>query len=374
MTNIGSLYIHVPFCVRKCPYCAFYSRSYSKEAVGRYLDGLEMEIQWWKDRGIFPGPLKTIYIGGGTPSILTPCEWDRFIDIIAGHFTIETQAEVTVEANPDSVTPDLLSIWKNWYISRISLGVQSLDEHEIEWLNRPYSKEHVCKTLDMIKEYPFSLSCDLMFTIAGQTLRKWYENLSGLIHTWDPEHLSIYQLTLEHGTPWGMLPPEGITDGYGPYRFAQWYLPLKGYGQYEIASFAREEHICRHNLAYWYQENVIGLGPSAWGYLDGLRYSNAKELDTYLSSLRSKSQKGAWSYSEYLDNRKKAREAAILALRTSKGFNCREFRERFGSQSINEILDILDNIPDHLCCHKRDRVYLTSRGMRVANAIWEQLV
>jgi len=374
MTKISSLYIHVPFCVRKCPYCAFYSRTYSKEAVGRYLDGLEMEIQWWKDRGIFPGPLKTIYIGGGTPSILTPCEWDRFIDIIAGHFTIETQAEVTVEANPDSVTPDLLSIWKNWYISRISLGVQSLDEHEIEWLNRPYSKEHVCKTLDMIKEYPFSLSCDLMFTIAGQTLRKWHESLSELIHTWDPEHLSIYQLTLEPGTPWGRLPPEGITEGYGPYRFAQWYLPRKGYWQYEIASFAREGHICRHNLAYWYQENVIGLGPSAWGYLDGLRYSNSKELETYLFSLRSKSQKGAWSYSEYLDNGQKAKEAAILSLRTSEGFNCSEFRERFGSQASDEILGILENIPKHLCCNRKGRIFLTSRGMRIANAIWEQLV
>jgi len=305
---------------------------------------------------------------------MTPWEWERFIDIIGENFSFESHAEVTVEANPDSVTPDLLFIWENWYISRISLGVQSLDEHEISWLNRPYTKKQVCRTLDLIKEYSFSLSCDLMFTIAGQTLRKWYGNLSGLIHTWGPEHLSIYQLTLEDGTPWGMSPPEGITDGYGPYRFAQWYLPLKGYGQYEIASFARDGHICRHNLAYWYQENVIGLGPSAWGYLDGLRYSNAKELDSYLSSLGSKSSDGAWSYSEFLDNGKKAKEAAILALRTSKGFNCSEFRERFGSQALNEILDILENIPDYLCCNKSDRVYLTSRGMRVANAIWEQLV
>jgi len=370
--EIRSIYIHIPFCLRKCPYCPFYSRAFSEDEADKYLSSLEKEIQWWKRSGHEIGILNTLYIGGGTPSILTDHQWSRLIGLLENSFRFSPDCEVSVEANPESVTQNRLFKWDNWRVNRISLGVQSLQDNELKWLERPYNRKDVTDALDLIRDHRFLLSCDLMFSLGNQPLRSLYSTLNELLNFWHPEHISTYQLTLEKGTPWGENPPENMDDGYAGYRFIQWYLSQKGYEQYEISSFARYNNYCRHNLAYWDQQNVIGLGPSAWGYINGLRYSNSPDYESYV--IRSGLSESTIAYSEFLDNEKRAREAVILSLRTAWGFSISDFSSIFGQSTVRDILNDLNDVPGEYLVYDKNNVYLSPKGMRVGNSIWEKII
>jgi oxygen-independent coproporphyrinogen-3 oxidase len=379
MPPLFSLYLHVPFCLSKCGYCSFYSRALAGPADGApeaWLAALSREAGRLADIWGGPIPLRTVYVGGGTPSALSPGLWKRLIRILEGAFDFSELEEATVEANPCSLTDGHLALWRGSFVTRVSLGVQSLRDEELSWLGRRHDAKTALAALDRALAYGFDVSADLIFGLPSlefpfQTLRMWRDSLRRVLAS-GAAHVSAYQLTLEPDAPLGRIDPS-LPDGYSFYRFAQWYLPRKGLEQYEIASFARPGKECRHNLAYWRQENVLALGPAAWGYLDrgedGLRYHNVPTLEEYGRSARA-----FIAGAERLKGRERGVEAAILLLRTKWGIDTDAFAARFGQDLTGAVLEVLRGIPPRLARFENGCVRLTPAGMRVGNAIWTEFL
>lgn len=352
MRNSG-LYIHVPFCERKCGYCSFYSVGVNEGLAWPWLECLEREASYYSG-----APVSTLYIGGGTPSTLTLEQWHKLINIITTHFDLSGLIEASVEANPNSLRPEHLRFWKDNHITRISLGVQSLNDRELATLGRLHDVSCALRAMERVRDEGFNLSCDLIFAIPGQTLRTWDKSLRQVINF--AGHVSTYQLTLEPDTPLAEFygNDELNTSGYKFYRYAQYLLPRLGFTQYEISSFSPPGHECHHNLAYWSHSDVIALGPSAVGYIDGVRLSNPKTLNEYL--------KGTPPSREELSPHDKAIELAILSLRTRWGISRKNM--------LPEIDEVLSGLPDDLFVRDDERVALSQKGMRVGNAVWCELI
>ncbi len=365
-----SVYIHVPFCRSKCPYCAFNSSVPSGEDVSTYLASVSRELDLWGYMASGKPSVRTVYIGGGTPSVLSVGQWETLFGLLSRSFDLGGLEEFSVEANPESLSEDHLSLWRSIGVTRVSIGVQSLDDCELKWLGRLHSSERAVWAVESSLAAGFEVSADLMFGLADQSVRKWHRSLSAMVEL-GPHHLSLYQLTIEPDSFWGKVPPSQALDGYGHYRWAQWYLPKKGYTQYEIASFAKEGRWSRHNMAYWTGRDVLGIGPGAWGYLGGVRYENQGDLKAYSLALKNGV---ALSYRERIQGAAKASERAILALRTSFGLDLERFSSEFGVALSRRLRDALDEFPPS--CIERDGavVRLSPKGMRIANALWETLL
>ncbi|GAB1399193.1 radical SAM family heme chaperone HemW [Aminivibrio sp.] len=366
-----SVYIHLPFCLRKCPYCSFFSLPLEEEGRDRYIALLEGEMAAWK--GTFAGGwADTVYFGGGTPSLLTPLQWKRLFDSLEGALPLGGAPEITVEANPESLTREHLSLWRERGVTRVSLGVQSFSDAELLWLERPHDGRRAEEALASIAEEGLSPSADLIFGLGGQTLRSWKYSLDRALSL-GAEHLSLYQLSLERGSRWFSRPPEGRPDGYPLYRFAQWLLPRKGFAQYEIASFSLPGRQSRHNRAYWTNKPVLALGAGAWGYWGGRRCRNEDTLTGYERAVQEKG-RACMEWLE-LSEDEAAREAAVLYLRTAEGIPFAEFSSRYGGEILREILAILRELVPGSCLEwRRESVALTPRGMRVGNSIWSLLI
>ena len=366
-----SVYIHLPFCLRKCPYCSFFSLPLKDAGREGYMALLAMEMAGCKDR-LAGGWAETVYFGGGTPSLLTPSQWESLFNSLEASLPLGTTPEITVEANPESLTRDHLSLWRERGVTRVSLGVQSFIDAELLWLERPHDGRRAEEALALIAEEGFSPSADLMFGLGGQTLRSWKYSLDRALDL-GAEHLSLYQLSLEKGSRWFTRPPEGRPDGYPFYRFAQWILPRRGFFQYEIASFSLPGRQCVHNRAYWTNGPVLALGAGAWGYWGGKRYRNEDTLKGYEQAVRKK----GIACREWLElsDEEAAREAAVLHLRTAGGIPFDEFASRYGGEILREIRSILtEQVPGDCLMWRKDSVALTPRGMRVGNSVWSLLI
>ncbi|GHS85223.1 coproporphyrinogen III oxidase [Synergistales bacterium] len=387
MQPIFSLYVHVPFCAAKCHYCAFYSVPLrAGDALARsYLAALKGEARTLRSSWGGKIPLRTIYIGGGTPTVLSPDLWRGLIKTVTEFFDLSHIEEATVEANPCSMSDSHLALWRGAFVTRVSLGVQSLDDDELRWLGRLHDAKTALRAIEKALSYGFDVSADAIFALPRQTLRAWRNTCAQIISS-GVGHISAYQLTVEPDTPLGRLSadaPLAAPDGYPFYRFAQWYMEKKGLIQYEISSFAKPGLECRHNLAYWRQENVLALGSSAWGYInrasDGFRYHNVKTVWEYIALTDSRL---PIADAEILTGEKRGGEAAILALRTKWGvdFKKENFAARFGDALTEKVISVLENIPPRLVGFERDergnveRAWLTASGMRVGNAIWGEIV
>lgn len=344
MARSSGLYVHVPFCERKCGYCSFYSVTVNDGAVATWLESLEREAANYHGATIC-----TLYVGGGTPTVLTPEQWEQLMGILRGHFDLSPLTEATTEANPNSLTAEHMAFFRENGFTRVSLGVQSLNDDELRTLGRIHDSHTALRAMELVKG--LVLSCDLIFAIPGQTLRTWDNSLRTVMKY--ASHVSTYQLTLEPDTPLARLYSNDDlnTSGYKFYRYAQYLLPRYGFTQYEISSFAPDGFECRHNIAYWHQENVIALGPSAVSYLDGVRYTNSPD--------------GTVTREE-LSPRERAVELAILSLRTKWGIARRDL--------LPEIEAVLSSMPEDLFVITPERIALSPRGMRLGNAIWSELI
>ena len=389
LNNIKGLYIHVPFCKAKCAYCDFYSIALksstpdgllkSKLEINSWLDALELETKFW--RGLAGGKLKinTLYIGGGTPSILDLSEWQRLIKIILSLCDLKFLSEASVEANPSSLilNKDLIKFWRENFITRVSLGVQSLNDKELKILGRIHDAKMALSALDLIINSGLNANADLIFAIPSQDLRSWSNSLKLIINS-GATHISAYNLTLEPDTPLGKIYSEqDLPDGYKFYRYAQWLLANKNFSQYEISNFALKNFECLHNKLYWQQENVLALGPAASGYIDGLRYKNPESLSEYyknLNNFKNFNLKNIFASAEVLDLKDKAVECAVLNLRTSEGINKINFINKFGEDLFNKIKNILLGLPENLFDIDDERIALSAAGMRVGNAVWAELL
>lgn len=364
-----ALYLHIPFCERKCPYCAFTSYVADELTKTEYVRAVSQELAKWQAK-FSKISATTIYIGGGTPSCLSLKNWETLSQALESCIDFSKCTEFTVEANPNSLTKELLAFWKNWRVTRISIGVQSLDDAELKFLGRLHNSREALNAVEMAKEFAFDVNADFMFGLPCQTFGKWKNTLEKAVAL-GISHLSIYQLTIEEGTPFEKRDFK-LPEGEAEYAWAQNYLPDNGFMQYEIANFAKKGKESRHNLNYWQGGDYLGIGASASGYIDGVRYTNEGNIAEYCAKIKKLG--NAVAFSEKLEPAAKAREVAILQLRMANGIDREKYQNRFGAESEQYVLNVLKKFPENLYEITDKKIALTQKGMRVANRIWVELV
>lgn len=334
-----SLYVHVPFCVRKCSYCAFYSVPLKNSKVQDYLKGLTKEISLRKKDAL--KGVSSLFIGGGTPTALAEEELDVFLALLKQGFPIPEAAEQTIEGNPGTLTQGKLQILRRAGINRISLGVQSFDDSLLRRIGRIHTVQDVREGVRLIREAGFrNLNLDLMFGLPGQTLEDWQDTLKQAVQL-GPEHLSIYGLMVEEGTPLArnsklmpLLP--GDDDQAEMYDWTRAYLREADYLHYETSNFARPGFECQHNLGYWRGADYLGIGPGAVGCMQNVRSKNIEDIDRYLMNLEENQWPLESAEVETLSEQDRMAERMILGLRLSQGVSLTSFKQEFG-QDIRDI-------------------------------------
>ncbi|HSL27563.1 MAG TPA: radical SAM family heme chaperone HemW [Anaerolineales bacterium] len=297
MTLHYSLYFHIPFCTHRCAYCDFNTYAGQEEMIPAYVDALVREINFAGNqltRTQSPNDLAavhTIFFGGGTPSLLSPEQFAAAFRAIRANFTLTGDAEITIEANPGTVSYEALLRLKEIGINRISYGVQSANPEELRLLERAHSFFDVIEAVAAARKVGFeNLNLDLIYGLPEQTLETWQTTVARILNL-QPEHISAYALTLEHGTPFGRWAAKGLLPLPDPDHAAEMYewlshaLEANGYLQYEISNWAKPGYECRHNLQYWRGQPYLAFGAGAHGYAGGYRYSNILRIKTYIERL-----------------------------------------------------------------------------------------
>ncbi|MBD3391331.1 MAG: radical SAM family heme chaperone HemW [Chitinivibrionales bacterium] len=377
--NSISLYIHVPFCVRKCRYCDFYSVPYDGSLADRFIEALGRERRRiFEKRDLGGANIHTIYCGGGTPSLLSPEQWRRFCELVVSPLNISPDLEWTVECNPDSFTGSKAGAWLESGVTRCSLGVQSLDDRTLRLLGRTHSSARVREVLSGPALESFaSVGVDIIYGLPDQTIADLESTLDELLSMHKVSHLSAYQLTISRKTPFGRhesrlrLPCEGIVSGMMDLICER--AERHGFEQYEISNFARAGHACRHNQAYWSHTPYLGLGPSAHSYLPPARHANTGALDAYLSLVEQG--KSPAAFSEHIGRASIASEMILLGLRTAAGINETAFANAAGDPfSSGDRKAVLENlVAEGYLAYAPPFWRPTSRGLRMADALARKL-
>lgn len=366
MNSSPGIYIHVPFCRTKCAYCDFYSVTDCHFAE-RFLRAVETEAVMRGDE--ISGPVGSLYVGGGTPSAIDPELVSKIPGILSSSHGLESGAEVTVEVNPDDITPAMLEAFLGGGFNRISIGVQSFDDSELAFLGRRHDAAGAVAAIEAVRASGFEKTgIDLIFGSAGQTLDSWRESLGRALE-FDLEHISCYQLTLEPGTPLGerMLAGEAVCAEEEIQRtmFLETSSVLAGggYTHYEISNFARgEENYSRHNMRYWLRVPYLGLGPSAHSFDGRVRRWNHSSVGQWLDALENGENPSAGE--EELSVEQIRAERLMLGFRTASGLEKALLEEHPGwEETLEELLEIpLVRIED-------DRVIPTVEGLLVADQL-----
>ena len=383
-TDLISLYVHIPFCLRKCRYCDFLSAPQTDIDRERYVKALIREIKTQKD---CPAgrPVDTVFFGGGTPSVLSADQIGRIIDALREVFLILPDAEVSLETNPGTADFEKLSAFKEAGINRLSMGVQSMHDEELHLLGRIHTAEQALEAFKTARAAGFdNINIDLMSALPGQTFDSWADSLRQAVE-WRPEHISAYSLIIEPGTPFsalydaGELPPfpDEETDRK-MYHYTREYLAQHGYGRYEISNYALKGRECRHNSGYWTGHPYLGFGIGAASYVNGARFSNITDFETYSVEME-KAGIPAEIEQVYgkvrteihsLTEQEKMEEFMFLGLRMTAGVKTSDFASRFG-KSLDEVYGdvirrhlaqgLLQRTPEGFC--------LTERGTDVSNYV-----
>ncbi len=328
-----SLYIHVPYCLRKCGYCDFYSQALDPAQAPRLVDALLRELATAHRRQ--PLEFDTVYIGGGTPTVLPSPLLERLLRGLRGYIATGADVEFTVEANPATVTHDLAAALAAFGVNRVSIGAQSFAPAELAVLERAHAPEQVHETIAACRRAGIQqLNLDLIFGIPGQTKSSWIASIDAAIGL-EPDHVSCYGLTYEEGTRLHQRVQTGQVCSLDHDLEADLYeltlemLPAAGYAQYEISNFARPGARCRHNLRCWHNEPYLGIGPAAAGFIDDVRYKNVSDTAAYIEAVDAG--RAAHVEQERLPPDRRARETAMLALRLTAGINRQRFAGRHGA-------------------------------------------
>jgi oxygen-independent coproporphyrinogen III oxidase len=379
---VTSLYVHVPFCARKCQYCAFYSEPADAATQDRFVAALVCELER------VAGDLRpaTVYFGGGTPSLLTVQHWDRIIRAME-RLRLLGAAEWTIECNPATVTADKGRCWRAAGVNRLSLGVQSLDEALLERLGRVHRRDEVFQTFDLLRSLGFdNLNLDLMFAIPTQTRAVWRETLAEALAL-GSEHLSSYEVIYEDDTPLFEELRAGRFEvdedlACDMYEDLVEAAAAHGYCQYEVANFARHlstgeaevpSRACRHNLNYWRGRSFLGLGPGATSYVRGIRTRNVPDTRIYCEHLE-KGQRAIDSREE-LSPLARAGETAAFGLRMTAGWPWELFRETTGFDLRQEWAEDIRRLVERGWAQTdAQRLRLTSVGLRFADAVAQEFL
>ena len=406
--NNLELYIHTPFCVKKCAYCDFLSFPADTNTQIQYVHALLNEIRFYGEQ-MGGYQVSTIYIGGGTPSWLEPELLVAIMDQVYNSFHVREDAEVSIECNP--VTTAKLEAYRRAGINRLSIGLQSANNEELKVLGRIHTYEQFLKTYELARNAGYTnINIDLMSGLPRQSAESFADTLQRVIRL-KPEHISAYSLIIEKGTPFyekykfdmvrqeaGMKTEELPTedDTYKMLKLTQRVLAKAGYERYEISNYAKPGYACRHNVGYWTRENYLGLGLGAASLIDNVRYSNTRELYEYIEICRKLTflppevfapeegmdapERGWFGSNLHTEaavvNRKaQMEEFMFLGLRMTEGISRNEFEANFGMPIEAAYVQVLPDLQAQKLIEKREgRVYLTDRGMDVANYVMAQFL
>jgi len=371
----AGIYIHVPFCLRRCRYCDFYSATelHQRDA---FTAALLREIELAPD----PGPADTIYFGGGTPSLLDPGQVAAIISAVQVRFSILSDVEITLEANPGTIDFAVLTDFKAAGVNRINLGVQSFDEDQLAFLGRIHSAQEAIHAVEDTRKAGFdNLGLDLIYGLPGQTSAALQRDVEQAVAL-EPEHLACYLLTYEKGTSLEKARELGNVTPLPEKESAKLFLKNSellagsGYHQYEISNYARTaQYFSRHNCKYWNFAPYIGLGPAAHSFLDPVRSWNHRELSTYLTDL--KNGQLPVRAKESLTPGQQMIEAVYLGLRQTRGISMSDFNYRFGVDFQKFFQAVLSDSGLDSLLEKEDEFYrLTPNGMVVMDAVVSRFV
>lgn len=402
-----SIYLHIPFCKHRCAYCDFNTYAGQEDSIPAYVNTLIREIEI-VGRRAEPMNIHTVFFGGGTPSLLSALQFDSILKALYSTFTFTDDAEISIEANPGTISPEKLNAIRKSGINRISFGVQSANTEELRMLERIHDFFTVIEAVSTARKAGFgNLNLDLIYGLPEQTLASWQTTLQRIVDL-HPEHISAYALTLEHGTPFGRWSSKGLLPLPDPdlaaemYEYAEEFLEVNGYVHYEISNWALDHEsqdanrtspsfACQHNLQYWHSLPYLAFGAGAHGYASGYRYSNALRIKTYIErlSLPSASSLLPFPLSPAAVNQHKQSlkddmsEYMLNNLRlTNDGVADSDFRLRFGSGLLDvypkEIEELVKNglleIKTSEVSETSEVYRLTKRGRLLGNQVFVKFV
>ena len=369
-----AIYVHIPFCVRKCRYCDFLSAPGNAKERTAYLQALMREMRY-RSAELQKYRVKTIFWGGGTPSLLeAPAFEEAAAALRACTGEWAPDVEWTVEANPGTLCEDKVESWRRMGVNRVSLGVQATQEHLLRRIGRIHTWEQAVESVKTLREAGFSnINLDLMMGLPGQSLDDWTETLERGILL-GPEHLSCYSLILEEGTPLyedvrqgrESLPEEEAERAM--YNLTLKRLQAAGYMQYEISNFAKPGYHCRHNLVYWELGDYQGLGLGAASYIEGVRRKNTEDLCEYVQA---ENPVVCERIEEENSLKNQMEEWMFLGLRKTAGVDLREFQDRFGHSAESVYGETMRDLQEEgLILRKGDQIMLSRRGLDLANQVF----
>ena len=390
--NIG-LYIHIPFCKKKCEYCDFKSYAGQEALIDEYIKWLnyEIELVGKSNQADYENGLdklavvNTIYIGGGTPSFIEEKHIKEILDAIKKNYVfpinLEEKVEVTIEVNPGTVNEEKLKTYKASGINRLSIGLQETHNEILKNIGRIHTYQDFLETYQTARKVGFdNINVDLMLALPGQSIENLSESVDRIIKL-NPEHISVYSLIIEEGTPFYKkymnnelkLPEDEIE------RKMYWLVKNKleeaGYKHYEISNFAKPGYESKHNLACWNQEEYIGLGVSAHSYTNNLRYSNIDNIPNYIQNLKSGKDYLNLVVHEKQTKESKMKEFIMLGLRKIDGVYIQNFKEKFGENPIYLYRKEFEKlVQEELLEIDGDVIRLTNKGLDLANLVWEEFV
>lgn len=374
----SGVYVHIPFCLRKCLYCDFNSYPGKENLISQYVEAVRAEIRMEAAR--HPSPrISTIYFGGGTPNLLTPEQLGSILDRIRECFPVDPDAEITTEANPGVLSPhsDFSSLRR--LFNRLSLGIQSFDDCELESLGRIHTTDEAARTFRNAREAGFrNINIDLMYGIPGQTPESWRRTLDIALDL-PPEHISFYSLTVEEGTPFWMMHRAGRLSLPGSDAEADMYeeairvLEEAGFIHYEISNFAKPGFECRHNITYWQNRPYYGFGAGATSYLDGTRATNLQGIEEYIANISSG--RIVKEMEERLEGRAAMGETIFLGLRMLRGVDVDAFTRRYDVSPQEVFPAEIENLSARSLIEVTDgAIRLTRKGIFFANDAFAEFV
>lgn len=371
------LYIHIPFCIRKCNYCDFLSFPETESGIAQYCHALKEEIKRTGDQAEGIG-VRSVFIGGGTPSILEAEQITEIMTCIRNNFSIEKNAEITIESNPGTLNAEKLNCYHELGINRLSIGLQSTDDDCLRRLGRIHTFQEFEKNYEKARKSGFqNINIDLMSGLPGQSLRG-YEDTLNRVTELKPEHISSYSLIIEEGTPFyksdsvlQQLPDEDTERKM--YERTKEILEQQGYERYEISNYARQGRECIHNLGYWEQVPYLGMGLGASSFYNGARFSNERNFRKYLSTpylpFEHREDYVQVSREEQME------DTMIFGLRKMKGISVSEFEREFGTpiwEMYGSVIERYSNLG--LLIQEGDVLRLTDAGIDVSNRIFEDFI
>ena len=374
--NEIGVYVHIPFCKKKCDYCDFISYCNKDNLIGDYVQAVKAEIQ---SQNIKP-EITTIYIGGGTPSYIDSKYIIEILEKIKEK-NVSSNAEITIEVNPGTVTKEKLEDYIKNGINRISIGLQTTNDELLKQIGRIHSFTQFLETYKLAKKVGFkNINVDLILGLPNQRIKDLKESLEQIIKL-KPKHISVYSLIVEDGTPIAnkiekgemQLPDEELERNM--YWFVKNTLELNGFIHYEISNFAKKGYESKHNLNCWNQKEYIGIGASAHSYRDITRYSNTENIEEYIENVNN----GNFNRNKIIHEIQKEddakKEFMLLGLRKIKGVDINQFKNKFGDNPIylfrNELKKLTD---ERLLIIDNNNIRLTNKGLDLANLVWEEFI